>query len=50
MPSTFAFGGNVETGGNTYSTKITHIDAGGTHEDNPNGGVNIGYSEDGDLN
>ena len=50
MPSTFAFGGNVETGGNTYSTKVTHIDAGGTHEDNPNGGVNVGYSEGGDLN
>lgn len=50
MPNTFAFGGNVETGGNTYSTKVTHVDAGGTHEDNPNGGVNVGYSEDGDLN
>jgi len=35
----FAFGGNVETHGGTYSTDLTHIDTGGSHEENPNQGV-----------
>lgn len=45
-----AFGGNVETHGGTYSTDLTHIDTGGSHEKNPNEGVQIGVDHQGTPN
>lgn len=46
----FAFGGDLQTHGADYSTGLTHIDAGGTHEENPNGGVPMGIAQDGQSN
>lgn len=48
--NSFAFGGNVESGWADYPTGLKHIDAGGTHEENPNEGVPMGVAEDGTPN
>jgi len=45
-----AFGGDLETHGGDYPTKLTHIDAGGSHEENPNQGVQIGKDQEGTPN
>jgi hypothetical protein len=37
--STFAFGGNTESNGATFSNGITHVNSGSSHEENPYGGV-----------
>lgn len=55
LPNNFsnqlAFGGNVLTGGNTYNLGLTHINPKAlTHEENPYGGVDMGYDSEGNLN
>ena len=40
--SMYAFGGNTQTHGGTWSSGVTHIDAGGSHEENLNDGVQVG--------
>lgn len=46
----YALGGNVQTHGADYSTGLTHIDAGGSHEENPYDGVQMGVAPDGKPN
>lgn len=46
----FAFGGNLNTHGSDFPTGLTHIDAGGTHEENPNQGVPMGVDPQGNPN
>lgn len=46
----FALGGDMQSNGADYSTGLTHIDAGNTHEENPNGGVQMGIAPDGQPN
>ena len=46
----FAFGGNLETNGADWPTRLTHIDAGQSHELNPNGGVQVGVDSEGTPN
>lgn len=43
----FAIGGDLQTQGADWSTGLTHIDAGGTHEENPNEGVQVGVDNEG---
>jgi hypothetical protein len=40
----FGFGGNMLTNGSVFSTGLTFIDTGGTHEQNTNGGVPAGVN------
>lgn len=49
-PNTYSFGGNVQTNGANYSTGVTHIDAGGTHEESPYEGVPMGQDSEGTPN
>ena len=48
--SMFAFGGNLQAHGSDFSTGLTHIDAGGTHSENPNDGVQLGVDSEGTPN
>lgn len=50
VPSRFAFGGDLQTNISDFSTGLTHIDAGGSHEQNPNDGVQLGVDQDGTPN
>lgn len=43
----FAFGGDMQTNGGDFSTNLRHINAGGRHEENPNGGVQQGVDPQG---
>ena len=43
----FAFGGDLQTNGADYPTGLTHISAGGLHEENPNQGVQMGVDPQG---
>lgn len=43
----FAIGGDLQTQGADWSTGLTHIDAGGTHEENPNEGIQVGVDNEG---
>lgn len=45
-----AFGGNLNTAGTSFSTGLSAISTGGTHESNPLGGVPIGIAPDGKPN
>ena len=45
--SMFAFGGHTQTHGGIWDSGLTHIDAGGTHEENPNDGVQMGVDSQG---
>lgn len=45
--SLFALGGDMQTHGGDFSTGLTHIDAGGSHEENPYGGVQSGMDGEG---
>lgn len=38
----FAFGGDMQSNYGDFSTGLTHVDAGGSHEENPNDGVQMG--------
>lgn len=48
MPSVFAFGGNMQTNSADFPTGLTHVDEGGTHEQNPNDGVPMGVTSKGE--
>ena len=43
----FAFGGDLQTHGSDFSTGAVHIGAGGSHEQNPNDGVQMGVDGQG---
>lgn len=49
-PIVFALGGDVQTHGADFSTGSRHINAGGTHEENPNEGVQMGVDRQGTPN
>lgn len=42
-----AFGGQLMTHGSTFDTGLTHINNGGSHESNPNEGVQMGVDPEG---
>lgn len=44
--STFALGGDIQTNGGDFSNGLSHIDAGGSHEENPYDGVQVGVSRE----
>lgn len=46
----FAFGGDLQTNSSDFGTGLTHIDAGGTHEESPYEGVQYGIASDGEPN
>ena len=46
----FAIGGDMQTNGADYSTGLTHINAGGSHEENPYEGVQMGVDQEGTPN
>ena len=46
-PGLFAYGGGMHNHGADWSNGSTHIDAGGSHEENPNEGVQIGTDREG---
>ena len=48
--NTAAFGGDLSTHGLDFSNGLTFIDAGGSHEQNPLGGVPMGVDENGTPN
>ena len=43
----FAFGGDLQSHGSDFPTGLTHIDEGGSHEMNPNQGVQMGVDPQG---
>ena len=43
----YAFGGDMEGHGSDFPTRLTHIEAGGSHEENPYEGVQIGQDKSG---
>ena len=50
MQNGFAFGGDLQTNGADFPTKLTHINAGGSHSENPNDGVQMGVDPEGTPN
>lgn len=46
----FAYGGGLSTNGANFSDGIIDVNAGGTHEQNPNNGVPMGADENGNPN
>lgn len=50
VPKKKAFGGDLNTNGADFSTGLTFIDNGGTHESNPYEGVPMGVAPDGKPN
>lgn len=46
----FALGGDLQTHGADWSNGVKEIDTGGTHEDNPNEGVQMGVDQNGTPN
>lgn len=47
IDNTFAFGGDLQTNGADFSTGAAHIGAGGSHEENPYDGVQLGVDNEG---
>ena len=45
-----AYGGLLDTHGSDFTNHVKYINEGGTHEQNPNGGVLMGYDEQGNPN
>lgn len=45
-----AYGGEKGTHGSDFTSGLTFIGEGGTHEENPNGGVPAGIAPDGEMN
>ena len=43
---TFALGGDIQTNGSDFFTGLSMVNAGGSHEQNPYGGVQVGISRD----
>ena len=51
MPgSMFALGGDIQTNGADFTTGMTHVNAGGSHEENPNEGIQMGVDPQGTPN
>lgn len=48
--SSYALGGDLQTNGADFTDGLAHVDAGQTHEENPNGGVPMGVAPDGQPN
>ena len=46
----FALGGDIQTHGSDFTTGMSHIDAGRSHEENPNDGVQVGVDPEGKPN
>lgn len=46
----FALGGDMQTNGADWTTGLTRIDAGKSHEENPNDGVQVGVDQEGTPN
>lgn len=46
MPNSFAIGGDLQTNGADFSSGLTHINAGLSHEENPNDGVQLGVDSE----
>ncbi len=46
MPNSYAIGGDLQTNGADFSDGLTIISAGGTHESNPNEGVQLGVDSE----
>ena len=46
----FALGGDMQTNGSDFSNGLMHIDAGGSHENNPYDGVQLGTDSQGKPN
>lgn len=46
----FDLGGDIQTNSADWTTGLTHIDAGGSHSENPNQGVQIGVDREGTPN
>nr|DAI59113.1 MAG TPA: hypothetical protein [Crassvirales sp.] len=42
----YALGGDMQSNGGDYTDGLTEVNAGGTHEENPNGGVPMGMAPD----
>lgn len=48
--ASYALGGDLQTNGADFTDNLAHVDAGDTHEENPNGGVPMGVAPDGQPN
>lgn len=48
--SSYALGGDMQVDGADFTDGLSHVDAGNTHESNPNGGVPMGIAPDGQPN
>jgi len=48
--SSYALGGDLQVDGSDFTDNLAHVDAGDTHESNPNGGVPMGVAPDGQPN
>ena len=46
-PTLFALGGDIQMHGSDFSTGLVNIDAGGSHSENPYGGVQMGVDSQG---
>lgn len=46
----FALGGDVQTNGADFTTGLAHVNAGGSHEENPYEGVQVGVDPEGTPN
>ena len=46
----FALGGDIQTNGSDFTTGMTHISAGGSHEENPYEGIQVGIDSEGTPN
>lgn len=49
-PTRYALGGDMQTNGSDFTDGLTEVNAGGTHEENPNGGVPMGIAPDNNPN
>ena len=50
LAGNFALGGNLSTHGGNFSSGLTYINTGGTHESNPNQGIPISTDGQGNIN
>jgi hypothetical protein len=50
MQNGFAFGGDMQSNFADFPTGLTHINAGGSHEANPNDGIQLGVDPEGTPN
>lgn len=50
VPNFFDFGGDMQTNSADFSTGLTHISAGGSHEESPYDGVQLGVDSEGKPN